>query len=84
MHARTMDRDGLVNTDDNCPFIENPEQEDADGDGFGDVCDNCLDVASETQPDIDYDSIGDACRRRVDSARTDREAPRARRGREHL
>ena len=35
------DEDGVLNLDDNCPEISNPDQEDLDGDLVGDVCDPC-------------------------------------------
>ena len=35
------DEDGVLNLDDNCPEVSNPDQEDLDGDLVGDVCDPC-------------------------------------------
>ena len=32
------DRDGILDIDDNCTRVVNPDQADADGDGTGDVC----------------------------------------------
>lgn len=36
-----QDRDGLVNGDDNCPYVANVDQLDSDGDGRGDACSHC-------------------------------------------
>ncbi|MDP3990378.1 MAG: LamG-like jellyroll fold domain-containing protein [archaeon] len=33
-----FDGDGILDADDNCPRVNNPNQEDVDGNGFGDVC----------------------------------------------
>jgi hypothetical protein len=48
---------------DNCPFLENPEQDDSDGDGAGNVCDFCplLPVKDGEHADADNDGVGDAC-----------------------
>jgi hypothetical protein len=35
------DKDGIPDSDDNCPYIFNPDQEDSSGDGIGDACDTC-------------------------------------------
>ncbi len=32
------DDDGILDGEDNCPEVENPDQEDSDGDGIGDAC----------------------------------------------
>jgi len=33
------DNDGILNSEDNCPYVYNPSQKDSDGDEKGDVCD---------------------------------------------
>ncbi len=59
------DGDGVMDTEDNCPFSENPLQEDtteiaagALADGIGDACDNCPEIANQDQADSDVDSNG--------------------------
>ena len=77
---------GMVQTDsdgdyipdflDNCPNVQNPNQEDANGDGIGDACapkpdgdgdgvpdalDNCAGYPNADQADSDGDGYGDVC-----------------------
>jgi len=49
------DGDGVCETSDNCPFVYNPAQNDADNNGVGDACDECLAFGG----DIDYDGVCD-------------------------
>jgi hypothetical protein len=59
--ASDRDRDGIVDTADNCPDTPNPQQYDEDGDGVGDACDSCPHIANPDQRDSDGDHVGDAC-----------------------
>jgi hypothetical protein len=56
------DDDGFINSEDNCPLVANPGQEDIlDGDGVGDACDNCPTVSNPVQENDDGDDWGNAC-----------------------
>jgi len=69
-----VDNDGIDDSLDNCPEVENADQVDTDNDGDGDACDddddgdtvadtadNCPLVANPDQADADNDGEGDAC-----------------------
>ncbi|MBI5505885.1 MAG: thrombospondin type 3 repeat-containing protein [Deltaproteobacteria bacterium] len=49
-----FDGDGLLDTQDNCPFTPNPAQEDSDHDGTGDACTTCpgADGDGDGVPDV--------------------------------
>ena len=68
------DGDSHLDYEDNCPTVDNEDQEDLDGNGVGDACefnsdgdshidlfDNCPLVDNEDQADTDNDGIGEAC-----------------------
>ena len=44
------DNDGHDDGEDNCPEVENPDQEDSDGDGIGDACEEAGVVATGSGP----------------------------------
>ncbi len=56
-----FDGDNVLNEEDNCQMIYNPDQSDVDDDGIGDVCDNCVNNYNPEQGDADGDGIGDYC-----------------------
>ena len=68
------DGDGIIDSEDNCPLVPNPDQQDSDGDGIGDLCeqdtdgdgieddlDNCPNIPNPDQQDYDNDGAGDPC-----------------------
>jgi len=61
VYHMNSDGDGIPDAYDNCPYIDNPLQEDVDADSVGDVCDNCLDTPNHDQSDNDGDGDGDMC-----------------------
>ena len=66
------DRDGVLNTADNCPTVANANQVDADGDGAGDACDS-----TPNGPDVDGDGVGelvDNCGAVANQSQSDRDA----------
>lgn len=61
--ASDRDHDGVLDVNDNCPDLANPDTQSAneDADRFGDVCDPCPQLADNAAADTDADRVGDAC-----------------------
>lgn len=67
------DGDEIIDEQDNCPAMSNPDQLDIDGNEIGDACedfdrdgvfntfDNCPNLPNASQADEDGDGIGDVC-----------------------
>ena len=55
------DGDGVLDDDDNCPYVFNPDQNNADGDEFGDVCeiDILVGVTANPQEVTVVDGVGE-------------------------
>lgn len=63
------DNDGVIDEEDNCPMVPNPNQADSDNDTIGDACDQCegqddtIDVNQNEVPDCledaDQDGVAD-------------------------
>jgi len=82
--AQDSDGDGIEDSQDNCPTVPNPQQEDSDfridcngeciqvpdPDGIGDACDNCPSLNNPNQEDVDSDAIGDRCDKCPDDPET--------------
>jgi hypothetical protein len=47
------DRDGVADSDDNCPATFNPDQVDSDRDGIGDPCDSAVGIFDPTNATVD-------------------------------
>ena len=71
---KDTDEDGIIDSEDNCLLIYNPDQQDTDEDGEGDVCDDDLDgdgipndvdncplFSNADQVDDNNNGIGDVC-----------------------
>jgi len=56
-----QDEDGVLDSEDVCPFVADQTQVDADQDAIGDACDNCVLVANAGQRDTNGDGYGNAC-----------------------
>ena len=68
---RDADADGVLDDDDNCVEVPNPDQENSDDDSHGDACDNCPLNDNEDQADEDEDGVGNVCDNCIDAPNSD-------------
>jgi len=61
LRENDTDNDGIIDFQDNCKTISNPNQEDTDKDGIGNMCDNCINIQNKDQWDFDKNGVGDVC-----------------------
>lgn len=59
--AIDFDGDGILDTNDNCYAVFNPDQTDDDYDDKGNICDNCPQDYNPMQQDADSDGDGNVC-----------------------
>ncbi len=55
-----LDKDGILNNIDNCPYISNADQADLDNDMLGDLCDLDEELKNFNEKDTDNDRVGDS------------------------
>jgi len=68
------DDDGVLDGQDNCPLVANPNQADKDKDGTGDACDSVDNSAPSAPADTDRDGVPDSrdnCRNVANASQTD-------------
>jgi len=51
------DEDGTADSQDNCPGLYNPSQQDSDEDGLGDECDDCHNMVGDVNDDLNIDVL---------------------------
>jgi hypothetical protein len=49
---KDSDGDGIPDSEDNCPYVPNPDQKDSDGDGIGDACDDTPEPPEPPKPPL--------------------------------
>ena len=56
---KDTDGDGVFDSEDNCPLVYNPDQEDEDANGYGDACESPMMISPCCGPECFLDSDGD-------------------------
>ncbi len=59
--ANDLDDDGVENSRDACPLVNDPQQSDLDSDGVGDACDSCTHGPDVEELDKNSNFVADAC-----------------------